>query len=82
MRYCPVCENLLISKKGKLYCRACNIEIKAPKEPQEENIAVKLIKHDLKDFDPVLIIGKLDDNHITQEYRKAYEDFFTSEQEI
>lgn len=82
MRFCPVCENLLVSKKGILYCRTCDITFEAPKEPQKENIAVKLIKHDLKDFDPALIVGKLDENHITQEYRKTYEDFFTNEQEI
>ena len=82
MRYCPVCENLLVSRNGKLYCRTCDINLEVPRDTQKENIAIKVIKHDVKDFDPALIVGELDEYHVTEEYRESHEDFFTNEQEI
>ena len=59
MRFCPNCENLLITKNKKLYCRTCEVYFEMNDDIQKENITVKTIKHDEKDFDPVMIIGNL-----------------------
>ena len=80
MRFCPECENLLIIRGKKLYCKACNSYFEIPSDFQNDSVLVKNINHSEREFEPVIIENKLEDNHISNEYRKAYEEYFPSEE--
>ncbi len=76
MKFCPVCDNLLVPKNQKLYCKACEKEYSFNgAEDVEEYKIVKTIKHDEEEVAPVII--KTNSEKISGEDRKAYEEFFT-----
>ncbi|MFX1277337.1 MAG: hypothetical protein ACFFBP_12890 [Promethearchaeota archaeon] len=81
MRFCPECENLLIIKGYKLYCRTCDLYFKIPPEFQEDTILVKTINHSEKELEPVIIEHAFENDHISHEDREAYEDFFSLEED-
>ena len=51
MRFCEKCDNILIPKGKKLYCKACNEEF----ELNDEYKIVKKIKHDEKETAPIVV---------------------------
>jgi len=73
MKFCPKCDNILIPKNKKLFCKACNEEFELNKE---EYKIVKKIKHDEKEAAPVILREGLKDSRISAQDRKAYEEFF------
>ena len=77
MRFCPNCDNILIPKNKKLYCKACNQEFELDKETEEYKI-VKKIKHDEKESAPIVIKEVMKNDRISAQDRKAYEEFFGS----
>jgi DNA-directed RNA polymerase subunit M/transcription elongation factor TFIIS len=77
MRFCPNCENILIPKNKKLYCKACNQEFELDKETEEYKI-VKKIRHDEKESAPIVVKEVLKNDRISAQDRKAYEEFFGS----
>jgi Zn finger protein HypA/HybF involved in hydrogenase expression len=48
MRFCPDCDNILIPRNKKLYCKACEKEFEIDPNNNDYNI-VKTIKHDDKE---------------------------------
>ncbi|MHA1803322.1 MAG: hypothetical protein ACTSU4_02180 [Promethearchaeota archaeon] len=80
MRFCPECSNLLIPKKGKLYCKACDKEFDMGKNSEDYKI-IKKIRHDDKEAAPVVIKQNLKISKISGEDRKAYEEFFGTSEE-
>ena len=80
MRFCDSCGNMLIPKKGKLYCKACNEEFEIG-ESREEYKIIKMIKHDDKEIAPIIVKEGLKGDRISDQDRKAYEEFFTSGEE-
>ena len=77
MRFCPKCDNILFPHKKKLYCKACNKEFDLDLEQKDEFKIVKIIKHDEPDLSPIIIRKSLKSGKISEEDRKAYEDFFS-----
>ena len=78
MRFCPECNNLLIPRKNKLYCKACDIEFELEKDDYK---IVKRIRHDDKESAPVVVKQTLESSKISGEDRKAYEEFFGTSEE-
>lgn len=77
MRFCPTCDNILIPRNKKLYCKACNQEFELDKEKEEYKI-VKTIRHDEKESAPIVVKEAMKNDRISAQDRKAYEEFFGS----
>jgi len=75
MKFCPDCDNILIPKNRKLYCKACEKEFELDPKTDEYKI-VKTIKHDEKESAPIIIKEGLKAERISGEDRKAFEDLF------
>ena len=75
MKFCPECDNILIPKNKKLYCKACEKEFELDPKTDEYKI-VKTIKHDEKEAAPIIIKEGLKAERISGEDRKAFEDLF------
>ncbi len=80
MRFCETCGNMLIPKKGKLYCKACDEEFEIG-ESQEEYKIIKMIKHDDKEVAPIIIKDGLKGDRISDQDRKAFEEYFSGGEE-
>ena len=80
MRFCEACGNMLIPKKGKLYCKACDEEFEIG-ESQEEYKIIKMIKHDDKEVAPIIIKDGLKGDRISDQDRKAFEEYFSGGEE-
>ncbi len=76
MRFCPNCDNIIIPKGGKLFCQACEEEFALPEKDQTDFKIVKKIKHDDAAGSPVVIKGEFKSSKISNQDRKAYEEFF------
>jgi len=75
MRFCPVCENLLLPHKGKLYCKACGYEVSINDEDRDEYLDKIRMNKANSDEEP--IINKEPNNiKITVDQRKAFEEYF------
>ncbi|MFO7795169.1 MAG: hypothetical protein ACQERB_11150 [Promethearchaeati archaeon] len=79
MRFCPNCDNILIPKDKKLYCKACDQYFEFSKDENDYKI-IKKIRHDDKEISPIVIKESKADR-ISIEDRKAYEEFFTGSEE-
>lgn len=77
MRFCPECDNILIPKNKKLYCKACDKEFDLGKD-QEDYKIIKTIKHDEKELAPIVVKDRILGERISGEDRKAWEDYFGS----
>ena len=75
MQFCENCDNILIPRNKKLYCKACDMEFDLPEDSEEYKI-VKTIPHDEKDVSPVVVREGLKGEKISSQDRKAYEEFF------
>ena len=75
MRFCPDCDNILIPKNKKLYCKACEKEFELDPNNKNYNI-VKTIKHDDKEAAPIVIKKVIARSKISAQDRKAFEEFF------
>lgn len=73
MRFCEKCDNILIPKGKKLFCKACNEEF----ELEDEYKIVKKIKHDEKETAPIVVKESSTSNRISAQDRKAFEEFFS-----
>ncbi len=78
MNFCPNCDNILIPKNKKLYCKACDVEFDLDSSKTEEYKIKKAIKHDEKESAPIIVKEKLRSNRISAQDRKAFEEFFGS----
>ena len=70
MRFCPTCDNILIPRNKKLYCKACNQEFELDKEKEEYKI-VKTIRHDEKESAPIVVKEAMKNDRISAQDRKA-----------
>ena len=80
MRFCESCGNMLIPKKGKLYCKACDEEFEIG-ESREEYKIIKTIKHDDKEIAPIIIKDGIKGDRISDQDRKAFEEYFSGGEE-
>ena len=81
MRFCPDCDNILIPRKKKLYCKACDKEFDLDSNQQDDYKIVKTIKHDEKEIAPIVIKEGLKGDKISDQDRKAFEEFFKGSEE-
>lgn len=81
MRFCPDCDNILIPRKKKLYCKACDKEFDLDSNQQDDYKIVKTIRHDEKEIAPIIIKEGLKGDKISDQDRKAYEEFFKGSEE-
>jgi DNA-directed RNA polymerase subunit M/transcription elongation factor TFIIS len=81
MRFCPECDNILIPKKGKLYCQACEKFFELGKDQKEYKISKKIRHDDREKSSRVLKKNLRNKSSISIEDRKAYEEFFTGSEE-
>jgi len=68
----------MIPRKKKLYCKACDVEFDLDTNQQDEYKIVKTIKHDESEIAPIIIKEGLKGDKISDQDRKAYEEFFSS----
>ena len=76
MRFCEKCDNILIPRKKKLYCKACDEEYAIQSEDAEEYVIVKRIKHEDAEAQPIIIKNGMKSSKISAQDRKAYEEYF------
>ncbi|MHA2037983.1 MAG: hypothetical protein ACW98X_16220 [Promethearchaeota archaeon] len=76
MRFCPNCDNILIPKNKKLYCKACEEEFDLGDLEADYKIQKK-IRHDETETAPIIVKEGLRGERISSEDRKAYEDLFS-----
>ena len=81
MRFCPDCDNIMIPRNKKLYCKACDMEFDLDSNQQDDYKIVKTIKHDEKEIAPIIIKEGLKGDKISDQDRKAYEEFFSGSEE-
>ena len=83
IKFCPACDNILIPRKKKLYCKACEEEYDASQvgASQEDYKIIKKIRHDEAGSTPIIIKEGLKGERISDQDRKAYEEFFTGSEE-
>lgn len=77
MRFCPDCENIIIPKNNRLFCRACEKEFELDPETNDYKI-VKKIKHNESEFETLIVRKALKNKRISTEDREAYEELFQS----
>ena len=75
MRFCPDCENFILPRNNKFYCKACDKEFDLKAEAEDFKI-VKKIKHDEKELAPIVVRDTATKNKISAQDRKAFEEFF------
>ncbi len=75
MKFCPDCDNIILPKNKKLYCKACDKEFDLDSKADDFKI-VKKIKHDEKETAPIVVKETLASAKISAQDRKAYEEFF------
>ncbi len=78
MKFCPDCENILLPKGDKLYCKICDLYFKLDFIDKDDYVLEKIICHNEKEFTPLITKAPLEEDRITDEDRKAHEDYFTS----
>ncbi|MBY8982415.1 MAG: hypothetical protein KGD57_05675 [Candidatus Lokiarchaeota archaeon] len=74
------CDNILIPKNKKLFCKACDEFFELGKR-QEDFKIIKIIKHDDKEIAPIIVKHSSRKERISIDDRKAYEEFFTGSEE-
>ena len=77
MKFCPECNNLLMSKKGKIFCKTCEKIFEVKPNEKNDYMLIKKIDHDDSDFNP-FILKNVNQKPLATDYRKAYEDYFSS----
>ena len=75
MKFCPDCDNIVLPRNHKLYCKACDKEFDLESEKDDFKI-VKTIRHDEKETAPIVVKETLSNDKISAQDRKAYEEFF------
>jgi DNA-directed RNA polymerase subunit M/transcription elongation factor TFIIS len=76
MQFCENCDNILIPRNKRLYCKACDEEFDFETNSKEYNI-IKTIVHEDSEISPIIIKEGLKGEKISAQDRKAYEEFFT-----
>ena len=54
MKFCPDCDNIVLPRNHKLYCKACDKEFDLESEKDDFKI-VKTIRHDEKETAPIVV---------------------------
>jgi len=72
LRFCPNCDNILIPKNKKLYCKACDEEFDYGSDQKEYKI-VKKIHHDESETAPIVIKEGMRGERISNSDRRAFE---------
>ncbi len=75
MRFCPSCDNILIPRNKRLFCKVCSKEFKLNPKTKDYTI-IKTIKHEDKEFSPIVLRKGLKIDTISAQDRKAFEEFF------
>ncbi|HEY0088697.1 MAG TPA: hypothetical protein VGB37_07625 [Candidatus Lokiarchaeia archaeon] len=78
MRFCEICGNMMVPRKGKLFCKACDQEFDLNLKQEEDYKLIKTIKHDEKEVTPIVVKEGHKGEKISDQDRKAFEEFFTS----
>ncbi len=81
MKFCPECENMLISKNKKLYCKTCDLLFEVNLDKKQDYMMTKVMKPEESDLSPFVLKDNARKSDYTSEYRKAYEDYFTGSEE-
>ena len=79
MEFCEECGNILLPKNGALYCRVCKKEFKAKKAVIDSYKIKKKITKDKKSQMTLIIEDHNEEQTITEDDRKAYEEYFVGE---
>jgi DNA-directed RNA polymerase subunit M/transcription elongation factor TFIIS len=78
MEFCPDCEGILLPKKGtkNLYCKVCDkvIKVETKDDPVKSYKIDKKIKHKIPT--QKMVYSKSSNKSISDEDRRAMEDFY------
>jgi len=61
-----------------LFCNACQVEYDLDTSKTEDFKIVKKIRHDEKEYAPIIMRKGLKNERISSQDRKAFEDYFSS----
>jgi DNA-directed RNA polymerase subunit M/transcription elongation factor TFIIS len=76
MKFCEECGNMLLPKKGVLFCRICKKDFKSKEaDINAYKIKKKVTKIQKSQITPI-IEEEYETRIITEEDRKAYEEYF------
>lgn len=75
MKFCPDCDNIILPRNNKLYCKACDKEFDLDAKTDDFKI-IKKIRHDEKESAPIVVKETMSSAKISSQDRKAYEEFF------
>lgn len=78
MKFCPECNNLLISKNKTVFCKTCGMSFEVKPNEKSEFILVKKMNNDDKDLEPFVLKNDSRKRSNASDFRKAYEDYFVS----
>jgi len=67
----------LITKNRKFFCKACEEEFDLDVSKTEDYKIVKKIRHDEREFAPIVVKEGLKRERISSQDRKAFEDYFS-----
>ena len=81
MKFCPDCDNLLMSKDKKFYCKVCDKLFEINPNAKHEYLLVKKVNYDGVEEEPFVVKNDSLGSDAPNEYRKAYEDFFSQSPE-
>jgi len=67
-----------MSKKGKIFCKTCEKIFEVQPNEKRDYVLIKTINHDDSDLKPFILKNNTQKQLATNDYRKAYEDYFSS----
>jgi DNA-directed RNA polymerase subunit M/transcription elongation factor TFIIS len=78
MQFCPICEALLIPRRGstELFCRICNKTFKAVDGQADYKMKSKIEKDRVRSKTAV-VESRSHTQSISEDERRAFEDYFT-----
>ena len=77
LKFCPNCNNFLIPKNGKLFCKICDKSFDLTENEENNYIIVKNLNNE--DIEPAIIFeDDIKFSRISKEDRETFEDYFKS----
>ncbi len=78
MKFCPNCDNILIPRDRKLFCKVCNQEFELKPDYFYDYNIIHIIKHEEGQFIPKIVKGNSKIVQISNKLGKVHEDFFVN----
>ena len=81
VKFCPTCNNIMIPKNKKLFCKTCEQEFDLDTKKEEDFKLTRTIRHNEKEAMPIIAKEGHKPEKIDNEDRKSFEEFFGTYEE-